>query len=237
MTARLVKRIGAAVLLLLAAALAFLLLLAGPAGRPGAPAGKAAKPSEMDVEVQIERAAPAAPTVPTAPATPAPPRCASAEATPGATGSFPPIWSSYREQVGFNAYADELERRGAVFFLQAEGGWYAIDRAQAALRPFDVARIGSDFGANPNCIEDEPALSAFVAKDAGTVVFLAKPLAMETRIQSSIRHTLQARGISLADATGIRAVYDYVGGQFCLVVSEVATKAGGIQPLPMTIPL
>ena len=132
-----------------------------------------------------------------------------------------------------------MERRGAVFFLysRSKAGWYRIDRRRRALIPFDVARIGTVFGSKPNCIEDEPALAELASGDAdGSVeVFLAKPLAMETRIQSVIRKALQTRGIAISNVTGVKGVYDLMNGRFSLLVTGIGTRDRGYQPLRLTI--
>lgn len=166
---------------------------------------------------------------------------ANASAEKEVAGAFPPFWCSYREQVGFRRYATEMERRGAVFFLysRTKEGWFQVNRDSATLKPFNIEQIGRVFGSKPNCIDDEPALGVFASDepDNAIEVFLAKPMAMEAQIQSTVRQALNSRNIPLTDVTGFKGIYDFVNGQFSLVITEIAIRNLGAKSMNLAIPL
>ena len=157
------------------------------------------------------------------------------------SGEFPPIWANYKRRLGFEQYAERMERLGAVFlvWLPAEKAFSRIDRSTRQLAAFDLSRIGPEFSACLRTIEDESRLLAYLTASDCTdaEVFLVLPNGVEQKIQSDIRHWLAWRGIALGTVAGIRGYYAVVGGKFRLNVEQVALKAGDPIESALAIPL
>lgn len=157
------------------------------------------------------------------------------------SGVFPPLWGNYREQIGFRRYAKEMQRRGAVFFYynNSQKEWLTIDVSNRKLSPFDITKIGTEFGEKPNLIDNEPNLSKLVPKKQREKMkfFIAKPMQLERYIQNTIYDALQAKGIDMAQVTGIKGVYIYENGKFSLVIKGIGIMHKGLQEMQLNIPL
>jgi len=157
------------------------------------------------------------------------------------SGEFPPIWANYKRRLGFEQYAQRMERLGAVFlvWLPAEKAFSRIDRSHHQLVTFDLSRIGPEFSPCLRTIEDETRLLAYLKSFDCTdaEVFLALPNSVEQKIQSEIRNWLAEKGIPLGTVAGIRAYYTLNNGQFVLNAEEVALKSGDPVSSALAIPL
>lgn len=156
-------------------------------------------------------------------------------------GTFPPVWASYREEVGFKRYRKELTARGAVFFFYDadQRRCLQIDFKRDKMMPFDVARIGTDFAPRPSQIENEPALAALVTEftEYGSNVFLARPFELEKRIENQLDAALQKAGLSVSEVLGFRGYYDYKLGRFQLHITDVSLRDEGLKAFWATVNL
>jgi hypothetical protein len=145
-------------------------------------------------------------------------------------GVFPPVWASFRESIGFQAYFREMKKRGAVFFFYSpkQNDWVEITD-QKQLIPFDIQRIGKEFVDTPNILKNEQALSEIVARGQAleNLVYLARPLDSVARFQSQISKQLSEKGYSLNAITGIKGIYLIKGGKLYLTVKSIALEEAG----------
>ncbi|MDD5727478.1 MAG: hypothetical protein PHV59_02840 [Victivallales bacterium] len=146
-------------------------------------------------------------------------------------GALPPVSANYRTHLGFSAYAAEMGKRGARFYIFGGSArqLYEINFASRSLirvTPQDI--VARNFSPRTRVIEDEPALDFFrdrAAKDyhlTAPEVILLVPQVMEDKIASA----LAAAGVNPAEFDALSGVYRQNSGIFTLNINTGITVSG-----------
>jgi len=156
--------------------------------------------------------------------------------------SLPRLLGDYRMNLGFNSYADQMLKRGAVFGIIERGrgsvNWLVDVKDNALLPVTGLAGMSRQ----TRRIESEPAVSWAISK-AKTLrsgqydVVLLVPQRMEAYLTASMDQVAKLSDHRLADFRSIRASYLTDSGSLFLVLNRGVLNTGESVPLNSRIRL
>lgn len=142
-------------------------------------------------------------------------------------GQFPPLWMNYRLHLGFQQYAQEMERLGCIFLLfsRSANQLYRIDRGAERLTSFDVMHLRR-FAPVLKKIEEEPAFERYQAlsDQESAEIYLAIPLELDGRLKRQTQERLNELGVPLSQVAGIHGFYRLERGRLALDIRRISLR-------------
>ncbi|WDE96640.1 hypothetical protein PQO03_01490 [Lentisphaera profundi] len=144
-------------------------------------------------------------------------------------GQLPPIEASYRQTIGFRAYALAMEERGALFLMKSKnkGEFHHLNYRGGKVETMTLAQLKSrGLSSRTRLLGKEPALQKLqkeaVQEGARGSVFLLVP----THFEAIIAQEFFAKSPLTQGLLSIKGQYAFTHSGFVLKINQVATKQG-----------